>query len=203
MNKLVQGVGINDVGCVTKPTVDGKQQMCPFYRAWSNMLKRCYSERLQAKYPTYIGCMVCEEWHSFMTFRSWMIQQDWQGKDLDKDLLIAGNKIYSPETCIFVSSQINSLLNDHGAARGEFPIGVDWYVRDQKFRAQCRINGKQKYLGYFTDPYAAHRAWQQFKIKVIHEATAYQADAQLVAALNRVAAKIQSDFDLNLETKSY
>lgn len=132
-----------------------------------------------------------------------MIQQSWEGKALDKDLLIAGNKIYPPETCVFVTQAINSLILDSGAARGEWPIGVIWHVRDKKFQVRCHINGKIKNLGYFSDPHAAHRAWQAFKIKAIHEAAAGQADPRLVEALNRIAAKIQSDFDLNLETTNY
>lgn len=203
MKKLVYGVGINDANYVVKPTINGKQQWCSFYQAWTGMLERCYSAKWQAKSPTYIGCMVCEEWHSFMSFRAWMITQDWQGKELDKDLLDAGNKTYGPDTCIFVLSQLNLLLTDCGASRGEWPIGVYWPIRDKKFRALCHINGKQNHLGYFTDPHSAHRAWQQCKIKAIHEAAAGQTNPRLVAALNRIAAKIQADFDLNIETKNY
>lgn len=151
------------------------------------MLERCYSEKTQSRQPTYIGCTVCEEWHSFTAFRVWMKQQDWQGKQLDKDLLIAGNKIYSPETCIFVSHAINSLLLDCGALRGEFPIGVCWHVRDKKFQSACRINGKCKHLGYFTDPHEAHRAWQTFKIKAIEQTAACLEDPRLVEALNKIA----------------
>lgn len=73
MKKLVYGVGINDANYVVKPTINGKQQWCSFYQAWTGMLERCYSAKWQAKSPTYIGCMVCEEWHSFMSFRAWMI----------------------------------------------------------------------------------------------------------------------------------
>jgi len=40
-----------------------------------------------------------------------MERQDWEGKHLDKDILIPGNKIYSPDRCIFVSSLINLLID--------------------------------------------------------------------------------------------
>jgi hypothetical protein len=203
MNKLVYGVGINDADYVVKPKIYGKQRCCPFYKTWKSMLSRCYGSKYQAKRPTYIGCMVCEEWHSFMAFRAWMMKHDWAGKHLDKDLLSAGNKAYSPDYCIFVFSQINTLLLDNSADRGEWPIGVCWNVGVEKFIARCNINGKTKHLGVFTDHHQAHRAWQAFKIKAIQQAAVGQTDAQLIAALNRIAAKIQSDFNSNLETKSY
>jgi hypothetical protein len=203
MNKLVYGVGINDADYVTQPTINGKRQYCLFYKTWKSMLTRCYSSKYQARRPTYIGCTVCEDWHSFMAFRAWMGEQDWQGKQLDKDILVAENKVYSPEFCVFVSAKINSLLLDRGAARGKWPLGVSWHIRDQKFIAQCKVNGKDKYLGLFDCHHTAHRAWQTFKIKVIQQSAAGQTDDQLIAALNRIAAKIQSDFNSNLETKSY
>ena len=74
------------------------------------MLQRCYSESHLVRQPTYKGCSVCEEWLTFSNFKSWMEQQDWEGKQLDKDLLVYKNKIYSPETCVFVSSVINSFF---------------------------------------------------------------------------------------------
>jgi hypothetical protein len=203
MKKLVHGIGINDADYVVNPTINSKKTVCHFYSAWKSMLRRCYSTKFQIENPTYIDCTVCEEWYSFMSFRAWMIQQNWHGKQLDKDLLFLGNKIYSPDACIFVSLQINTLLADSGASRGEFPIGASWHIGKGEFQALCRTNGKLKHLGYFTNFHAAHRAWQQFKIKVIQQAAAGQADTQLVAALNRIADKIQSDYELNIETTCY
>jgi hypothetical protein len=203
MKKLVYGVGINDADCVVNPTINGKPQWCFYYRTWYSMMQRCYSSKFQSSRQSYIGCTVCKEWHSFMAFRAWMVGQDWQGKALDKDILVTGNKIYSPDTCLFVSLQINSLLTDGGASRGKWPVGVCWHGRGRNFQAYCRINGKQKHLGSFTDPHAAHRAWQQCKIKVFCKNAAGQDNTRLIAALNRIAAKIQSDFDSNTETTNY
>lgn len=203
MKKPLYDVGINDADYSINPRINGKQQMCPYYCAWQNMLRRCYSSKFKILNQTYIGCIVCEEWHSFMAFRAWMIQQDWQGKQLDKDLLVSGNKIYSPDTCIFVPQAINNILSDRGAARGEHPIGVCYYVRLGKFQSNCCTHERKKYLGLFIDSHAAHRAWQLCKIEVVKKSTANLVNTRLIAALNRISAKIQSDFDLNLETKSY
>ena len=75
-NKLVYGVGINDVNYVIRiveqlPKTNGKRKekliwKCPFYSRWASMLERCYSKSLLEKYPSYIGCSVCEEWLIFV-----------------------------------------------------------------------------------------------------------------------------------------
>jgi hypothetical protein len=184
--KLVCGVGTNDADYEVHPTINGKKVMCPFYMAWAEMLRRCYSAKFQARRPTYIGCSVAPEWWSFMTFRAWMIEQDWQDRDLDKDLLIPGNKVYSPQTCVFVSNGLNNFANDHAAGRGEFPIGVDWHKQKGKLRAQCRnpFTGKKEHLGLFTCPDAAHEAWRKRKHELALQIAALHADPRIAAALS-------------------
>jgi len=183
--KLVYGVGINDADYVTQPTVHGKKVMCPFYRTWKSMLERCYDPKFQAKCPTYIGCSVTPEWHRFMTFRAWMIRQDWVGNDLDKDILTPGNRVYGPHTCVFIPHMLNSFTVDSAAARGEWPIGVYWHRQSGKFMAYCSnpFSGKQEYLGYFTCPDAAHEAWRKRKHEIALQLAAEQTDPRLAAAL--------------------
>ena len=133
MRKLVWNIGINDADySVEKKTSwyeNGKQKqkrvwVCPFYEKWRPMLQRCYSEKFQNKRPTYKGCSVCQEWLTFSNFKAWMEQQDWYGKELDKDILFPGNKIYSPDTCIFVDQGVNKFLIESNAARGKYMVGV-------------------------------------------------------------------------------
>lgn len=192
-NKLVYGVGVNDADYfVAGRNPDGKQWMCPFYKAWCSMLNRAYSPKYHARYTTYIGVSVCEEWHSFMTFRAWMQTQDWESKHLDKDILHPGNKVYSPENCIFVSQQINKLLIDSAAARGAYPIGVTWNKSNKKYEMQLNINGKRRHLGYFTDPYEAHLAWRKAKYDYIRAHAKRQTDQRLSKALYLHADLIKS-----------
>lgn len=87
MKQLVHGMGFNDADYVVYPRINGKQIMCPFYSKWANMLKRCFSSKYQETHPTYIGCSVIKKWLTFSNFRSWMINQDWKDKVLDKDTL--------------------------------------------------------------------------------------------------------------------
>lgn len=169
-NKLVYGVGINDADyAVDKREIsDGKKKStwrCIYYTTWSDMLKRCYSERYQTKYPTYKGCGVCDEWLIFSNFKAWMETQDWEGKQLDKDLLKVGNKIYCPEWCIFVDRKINMFVVDRSGARGEHMIGASWRERDGKFVSYCNnpFTGKYEHLGLFIDELEAHLEWKRRK----------------------------------------
>ena len=200
-NKLVFGVGINDADYVTdvREIMNGKKVLvwrCPFYRTWVSMLERCYSEREHQRHPTYVGCKVCDEWLLFSNFKRWMEQQDWQGKQLDKDLLIEGNKVYSPETCIFVDVKINSFVTDNGATRGDYMIGVNLDKRRNKFQTRCcnPFTRKQEYLGLFTTELEAHLAWKTRK----HELACQLADSEYVTD-ERLANALRTRYLNNLE----
>lgn len=180
----VFGVGINDADYVTGKKVNGKFVRCPFYRRWINMLTRCYDKNYQAKRPTYKGCSVCDEWLLFSNFKSWMIKQNWEDNHLDKDLLIKGNKLYSPSTCLFVSSHINTLLSDNKKRRGAHPQGVTYHKIAKKFQAQCQRKGKVKCLGFFDSEKEAHEAYKTFKYKLIKDIAIEQTEPLKSALLN-------------------
>lgn len=86
------------------------------YNRWHNMMSRCYSNKWVEKYPNYKGCTVDTEWHNFQNFAQWCednfkeyMDDTW---DLDKDILVKGNKHYSAETCCFVPEKLNSKLKN-------------------------------------------------------------------------------------------
>lgn len=145
--KLVQEVGINDLNEAVK--VDGK--LLPFYVTWRNMLCRCYSTKFQLTKPTYVGCTVCDEWKYLSNFKKWYDENYVDGFALDKDILFEGNKIYSPEFCRFVPAYLNSLLIDHGNARGDLPLGVSENKPNTK---TGQINST--YLARCRDGYEGH-----------------------------------------------
>ena len=140
------------------------------------MLERCFCRKFKERKPTYIGCYVCDDWLVFSNFRSWMEQQDWQGKHLDKDILVVGNKVYSPDTCVFIDAKVNTFPEDHGSARGDYPLGVCLVKTNGNFRAKCRnpFTKKTEHLGYFNCPEKAHLAWKKRK----HELACMLADDQ-------------------------
>ena len=188
---LVHGFGINDADYnvyITGSGDNGKRKViwvCPFYRKWIHMLERCYDQKLHNKFPTYVGCSVCKDWKSFSTFKSWMETQNWEGKHLDKDLLIKGNKTYSPNTCVFLDARINTFLTESGAGRGKFPIGVSLERESGKYVAQCwSIElGKNKKIGRFKTPEEAHKAWLAFKLEQAYTLAAQQTDERVSKAL--------------------
>lgn len=159
MRKLY-GAGV----CDSNSMENGKQTKC--YYAWKDMLKRCYDNKYHARYPTYIGCSVDPEWHLFSKFKEFYNINYREGFQLDKDLLVSGNKVYSKETCRFVPSCINSLFLDSGAARGEYPVGVNYsnvHNNGRPYRTQLSTDGKQKFLGYFATPEEASNVYNLAK----------------------------------------
>ena len=193
--KLVFGVGINDADYVVEKRetigyVNGKQKqklvwVCPYYRVWHNMVKRCYSTKYHESQPTYKGCSVSEEWLTFSKFKAWMEKQQWGGLQLDKDLLFEGNKVYSAETCVFVSREVNMFTIDSGATRGEYRIGASWDKGVGKFRSNCSnpFTKKQEYLGLFTCEQEAHQAWLKRKLELANLLAAEQTDKRVGRAL--------------------
>jgi len=106
-----------------------------------------------------------------------MEKQDWQGKQLDKDILVKGNKLYAPDTCIFVSSEINKLLSDCGNVRGKYPRGVNFNKATGQFRAKCRKKGVTVHLGMFDDAQRASVEYLKFKAQLVQD-TAYESEAK-------------------------
>lgn len=149
------------------------------------MIKRCYSPKYQSGNMTYDGCSVCKEWLTFSNFKRWMEAQDWQGKELDKDILVKGNKIYSPETCVFVSGNVNSFVIEKPMKNGGFKTGVSFHISNKRFQAQCRnpFTGKIEHIGYFDNEDGAHSAWKKRKMELAQMIAMEQSDKRVSDAL--------------------
>lgn len=188
-NKKIFGIGVNDAdySVYKYELIEGVWKsvwICPFYVKWKDMFKRCYDAKYHAKI-NYTDCYVTPEWHYFMQFKSWMKTQDWEGKELDKDLLFPGNKIYSPETCVFIDRKINKFLTERRSSRGDLPIGVSLDKRTGRFAAKCSdfVSGKRKHLGIHDTPEEAYRAWLAFKLSQAYVLAREQTDLRVTAAL--------------------
>jgi hypothetical protein len=135
---------------------------CPFYRTWHNMLKR---RQNLGDHRTYRGVTVCEEWKSFWAFKEWAETKDWEGKDLDKDILIPGNKDYRPDACLVVDHHINAQkvrTDPQKPIPGKkYPQGV--YLRrnkgPNKYVAQIGIDGEKIHIATFSTVEAASSAY--------------------------------------------
>ena len=165
----VYGVGVS--GNKYPITVNGVKTK--EYVLWRDMLKRCYSDICKKKYPTYESCEVSDKFKSYEYFYEWcnkqigFSNQSWQ---LDKDLLIKGNKVYSEDSCVFIPQEVNTLLTKSTALRGNHLIGVCWHNASKSFVAQISKNkGKQEYLGLFNTEIEAFNAYKQAKESFIKE----------------------------------
>ena len=167
----VFGCGFNDVNIRIK--VDGG--VIWQYLVWRAMLGRCYSDLYKAKQPTYQDVTCCDEWFSFGSFLEWVNREVGysgkpEGMELDKDLIIRGNKAYSPETCSFVPKSINLLLGNNKAVRGDWPVGVRLHKRSGKFDARMSCGNEKRYLGQFDNPqdaFMAYKVAKEAQIKLV------------------------------------
>ena len=157
----IYGIGYLGVGSYNI-SVKGKHNKS--YRTWHSMLRRCYEYIFSVEHPTYKECSVAEEWHNFQNFAKWH-EENWkdymEGWHIDKDILIKGNKNYSPETCCCVPVEINSLFTKRQNRRGEYPIGVHLNKETGKFVSEITKRNKSISLGYFD---TIEEAFQAYKI---------------------------------------
>lgn len=175
-DKTVYGVGC--IGEGEYRVKDENGNITIQYNYWHSMLQRCYDEKYKSKRPTYEDKYVCEEWLNYQNFAKWFDENyyecnDGYVMDLDKDILFKGNKVYSPDNCVFVSHRINTLFTKRNILRGEYPIGVS---EDKcRFRARCSVfdEYKNKFtsinLGYFNTPEEAFEKYKTFKENYIKE----------------------------------
>lgn len=193
-NTKVQVYGINDAPFVVQPTISGKQVRHPAYITWNNILRRCYNAQDHVAHPTYIGASCCDDWLLFTNFATWFSVNFIPDYQLDKDLLVRENKIYSPETCVYVPGYINKFITTRHNYRGELPIGVTAHITG-KFQAQINNGtGRHKHLGLFNTKEQAHKAWQLAKLE--------QAIAFNFPPLKRVIDQLKFEIENNLETTS-
>ena len=168
LKPTVFGVGV--VGeCLT---VDSCGNRLKEYQVWKGMLERCYSDKFQAKKPTYKGCIVSENFVCYPYFKKWCNKQigfDRVGWHLDKDILSKGNKVYSEDTCCFVPQEINSLLVRSNATRGKYPLGVSYLTRLGMFEASVSLGGRNKRIGRFYNAQEAFYAYKEVKESYIKE----------------------------------
>lgn len=168
--KLIYGIGYNSK-CKYKST-DGNK-ISKQYDIWRSMLQRCYSHGFQIKNPSYKGCSVSSQWHNYQDFAQWFNEHDYSdmGYQLDKDILLPNNKIYSPQTCCFIPRDLNVLFTSRAAASGIYPQGVHLHKQSNKYKAQISIDGKVKHLGLFHCADEAYQVYKKAKETYVKEKT--------------------------------
>ena len=191
-NTLVENMGLNNSPFVVQPTILNKRVTHPAYSVWHGMLKRSFNLDFKNRRPTYLDVTCCDEWLLFTNFAKWFKDNYIEGYHLDKDLLIRNNKVYGPNTCIFITQELNLFLTLRDSCRGNLPLGVT--LHKGRFRSQINNGKSHKYLGRFNTPEEAHRTWQKAKLE--------QAIAFNFQPLQRVIDQLKFEIENNLETIS-
>ena len=166
IKRTVFGVGYSSEGPYKK-TVNRKTTKA--YANWQNMLKRCYCPKEHSRKPTYLNCTAVDEWHDYQAFAKWHEDNYIEGYQLDKDIVNPGNKIYGPNTCYYVPSQINNVLSDSKAIRGDLPQGVSLYKSTGRYVVHIKERGKLKHLGYFESIEEAAQVYKEAKEAYVKE----------------------------------
>lgn len=154
-----------------------KEHMKAFKR-WSDMFLRCYDPYYlnNDKYIAYRDVVVCEEWHNYQVFAEWYYENYVEGFELDKDFLFVGNRVYSPQTCIFLPKRINIFIankmrkreNSSGGHAGisirKLKNGITYVIKCNNFDTSEEIYlGRNKELEYAIDIYNKYRYEQSLK----------------------------------------
>lgn len=149
------------------PPDNRKTKAC---QLWENIRNRCeyLPFKDEVRFGKYAEADSCVEWKDFQNFAEWFEQvklsgyykEGWQ---LDKDLLVKNNKIYSPEFCVFLPEEVNKALNTKSRNRGELPLGLSYATRggvkrnhinvqfackDPEFAARAYLPADQIELGF-------------------------------------------------------
>ena len=147
-----------------KPSIN--KQNTPAYNQWVSMLERCYCEKRRHRTKAYVKCEVCKEWLNFQNFAEWFYKNHYDCNErlhVDKDILISGNHIYSPETCLLVPQRLNAMFMNKQNNRG-LPNGI---VRQGKGYL-AKYNGE--HLGVFSTVEEAYCVYAKKKKEGITEA---------------------------------
>lgn len=169
MVRLVHGVGHTDV-----PTRIGAEPQFKSYQVWQSMLRRCYSSVALHGNPTYLGCSVATEWHSYAAFKRWHVKHYVAGHVLDKDILVPGNKVYGPSTCCYIPQALNKMLTLRTRFRGPYPCGVVCQTFHNKngtkrhqYKTLLSVDGVRKTVAAFDNPEDAGACYREAKAELV------------------------------------
>lgn len=166
------------------------------YKIWWHMMRRCYDIESYEKKHSYAPCIVCEEWHNFQNFGKWYDENYYEIPNevicIDKDILTKGNKIYSPEMCVFVPQPINSLFTKDEIRRGNCVIGVTLDLNN-RYRAQYNVDGEITYLGAYEteeEAYNVYKVHKEILIKQIADKYKNYIPSKLYEAMYKYEVEI-------------
>lgn len=173
LNALRKGdISVGDLGRAQEYVPFLNSSRMKAKRLWNDMYSRCYNEKFHERQTQYKGCCICDYWmEDRERFYAWVEENYYtvgnEPMDLDKDILFKGNKVYSPETCVFVPHAINTLFLDCKKVRGKCPVGVHYDKGKGKYRASLNVGGRNIKLGTFDTPDEAFVEYKKHKEALI------------------------------------
>lgn len=187
VRKPVWGVGINDFGYSVQTGCSSNKVIWKPYKTWGEMLRRCFDVKRKQELPSYVNAGCCKEWEVLSGFLDWYLDQPyvdgaWQ---LDKDLLVKGNKIYSPETCVIIPLEVNMFLTrrEHGR---NLLIGAHFREASGRYLSSFTKDSKCSNIGSYATELEAHLAYKRAKedyAKVLANKYEYVLDSRAYRAL--------------------
>lgn len=142
------------------------------YSRWAGILERCLVSD-ENFCPAYQESELDEIWYNYSEFKLWFFSQPILSKlkvadlHVDKDLLVQGNKNYSPELCCLIPKQLNSAIVIRNTSNTGLP-GVSHrndYPGTYRASSSAIVDGRRrtKYLLSSKDPLECFYAYKEFK----------------------------------------
>ena len=184
LRELCYGVGINDV--MISDFIYTRT-----YRTWNGIIRRSGRRDTSLHhYESYKDCTLDPRWYKLSVFKEWIEQwDDYENKEIDKDILIPGNLEYGPDTCLMVRREINAWFKPH-ATKGELPRGVTWNSHWKRkgtgkpYRAQITpIGGKRTHLGHYDTIEEASAVFQSARKKELKILMESETDERVINAV--------------------
>lgn len=156
------------------------------YLVWKSVIIRCYDKNYHKKNPKYVGCEASDLFKRLDFFKEWYFKQighDQKGWDLDKDILVKGNKVYSEDVCVFVPREINNMFRSKRVDSVGLPSGIS-IVRN-KYVARYGTGKKRRIGTYDTleEAFLAYKETKEAYIKEVANKWKDQIDSRVYEAL--------------------
>lgn len=189
--KFVYGFGIPDSPVPIQQYVnsaDGltrKKMTIPEYKDWSDMLKRALSYDFKMEVKCYDKVTVSEDFRRFSSYYTWVheVQQnpDWKSCQLDKDILSPTDaKIYSPETCAYVTNKTNGFFTSKDINSLLFTPNSKGIIT---LSMSTPFSNKNIDLGKFDNQDEARIAWKEGKHQIALKLAEIEKDPRVVEVL--------------------
>lgn len=196
----LRGGVVNDVGLFSP---DYCEHNAKYLSVWQNVLNRTVYLDLN-KNPSYAECFLNKEWYRFSNFKRWARLNYRAGWELDKDLLLEGNKEYGPDTCVYVPRYVNNCLKMSNKGSNRM-LGVT-LDKSGSYRAGISEFGVKISLGSYKDESDAHKAWQLRKSQYLQKIVVKYSqelgyDTRVAESITKISWDLLTQHSKNLETK--